>query len=1280
MPGTPRDGFGSRMTKAPAKMRLGMECFVKFILIALCLLPMLMQSAEVEITGSTATQAVLTYRAPTAAACEVVVSESESLTPPVNDVNEALFPGASLDSASAIGAQDSGQRVLVVGKRIAQLSGARMVSRALRADTDHFARVTCDGETTEVARFRTARIAGMVPADSGFNPEGHGNWGVPDFDWTDRTKPVIDPLTGAAIFRLTDPADAGFQTTRNFANYFGGDAWTNVNNVLSGTNSALARTANANPIFLGVDTAAITAYGGHDDNGWPRLSAMAVRLFGNGSDGNAENRQVDVCLSVDSGQSCYTDAIRVTLGQSTAEVAIPAQFPVSNFTGWSRPIPAHFWTTTGHVTVNGNNVTLSQNRDREVITFPHPKTGGSWFRPEWVAGTRIFIAGSSPACAQNYCTIASVQNRTNLTIVESISVTDAFYRAAALGVRIAKTNSTGNVSLSASVRMAAFLGHHNGAADMCSPLTVTTSVTRLGAPLGRTITGRLCVINRVRDTAGRLYFVGESEPETRLLSMNAVPTSIPDHTQAELPSGGGFLTSSNAFWSATNPNAYYLRAGTNAGSPSVFRLVYSGDYRENTGALWSYSLVGLVSAPDPVRWSNIFKGSKAPRLQILANTTYDESRWPSLTNLQFGGIVERKLFFFNLLASQDLPCAVFTFDTETGNFERWFDTLGNGIGGTKFAGCHGLRPYGKFVFLSARNLLFANPAVRYGGPFLTDVTHVIRNGAPSTNTALPEAPDGSYDAACPTDIKQLFKNMGAVGNECVTVRVSAEPCSVTPEANERVWTPCPSNPARSWVGKPVEPGDVIQDYGKSYNPGTDLDSEHMLIVKRRDLTGGAIELVLLRDSATGYACQIARARGRSCVAVRNQAQHAAGWNMVFRPLSGTILYDPATGEVDIENDAVGRGHFNIVQLPEDRHTFVGISAEGYGTRVNADSYAFSPVNTITRQPAFAGIRQTQSFAQSYPSTPTAAAKGTNMFLSTDWRHINSVFGSEWEAPGQTMGSPLTYTLQAGTTSVYKIGPVVGLTDYKREHLTMWAGLYVMGEKSGPDVNLTDADTWQFCYAYRAGECRVGSAQGELFAVIPQLETTIDRCHASQTSYRTPCLFVTGSVETQVVQFRIDRNEPTGVNQRSVGHSLTRPGAQSVYSSARMFGDSPKILSTVHHHNGWFTGAVLIDPGQMPDDSVNRTTYLPLQISGLPEGSLVEFGYTPQFFCTARQEACRVSSAALSEGQPFAYAHETLTPTQSSTNVITVPMLSGRVLYYRVVTNGEPGPVNVFAAR
>jgi len=77
---------------------------------------MLLGQTSVSVVGVTSTQAVLTYTAPGAGACTVEVSESNTYSPLVNDVNSTLFTGAGSDGGGAVG------RTFVVGKRRTDLA------------------------------------------------------------------------------------------------------------------------------------------------------------------------------------------------------------------------------------------------------------------------------------------------------------------------------------------------------------------------------------------------------------------------------------------------------------------------------------------------------------------------------------------------------------------------------------------------------------------------------------------------------------------------------------------------------------------------------------------------------------------------------------------------------------------------------------------------------------------------------------------------------------------------------------------------------------------------------------------------------------------------------------------------------------------------------------------------------------------------------------------------------------------------------------------------------
>jgi hypothetical protein len=192
-------------------------------------------------------------------------------------------------------------------------------------------------------------------------------------------------------------------------------------------------------------------------------------------------------------------------------------------------------------------------------------------------------------------------------------------------------------------------------------------------------------------------------------------------------------------------------------------------------------------------------------------------------------------------------------------------------------------------------------------------------------------------------------------------------------------------------------------------------------------------------------------------------------------------------------------------------------------------------------------------------------------------------------------------------------------------------------------------------------------------VIPKLETGIDHCHSSQLSYRTPCLFAVGPAQSQITESFIDRNDRVGLYQRGIGRGGTRPAAQYVYTHARSFGNSNRVLATQYHSQGVYSGAVLIDPGSLPHDTANRTTFQAVEVKNLPASSYIEFGYNPSFECTQRTEACKVAASAIDLTTPFYFAHETMS---STSGTVTIPALPGRVLYWRVVTSGTPGATQV----
>ena len=516
-----------------------------------------------------------------------------------------------------------------------------------------------------------------------------------------------------------------------------------------------------------------------------------------------------------------------------------------------------------------------------------------------------------------------------------------------------------------------------------------------------------------------------------------------------------------------------------------------------------------------------------------------------------------------------------------------------------------------------------------------------------------------------------------MGNQCIRLRLANQPCSSFSTLAERTATPCPGDPTRSWIGRNVQPGDAFQIW-----PATDqLDNEALLVVRVTPISGNVFEVEALRDYVNGYRCQSsANSLTRRCIAVPSQATYGnTGWSVRFLPQCYMTVWNPADGSFVCRNEWLQRGHYDTTGRPSDQFSAVGIDGSSgyYGQASQSDPASMAGSVGLAYIPQFPAGLTSANYVQSYISAEGADATGTAAQYGTDWRHYNPSLGSSIEATGQTIGGSLTITLQGGTSSVFRVSPINGLSSIKTTAWHVWVGQYILTDKSSATTGntLTDADPWRFCYAYAAGECRSGSSAGDFYMVVPGGMETLSNCNASQISYRTPCIFASNGVSGQLVQLYISGADPSGVKQRSLGFSGTRFGAQYVYSKMRLSPDGKYLFSTAHHYDGGATMAISIDPGGIPNDTRSGNAFVPV-VARASGNIVVEFGYNPSFHCTSRAEVCRANAATIG-ATPFLYASEAGSSTASSPTVA-IPALPGRVLYYRVVSGGVPGPTQVVA--
>jgi hypothetical protein len=163
---------------------------------------------EVRVVGTTPTQAILSYTAPSDDRCALEVSASPSFVPPVHDLDPSLFAGANFDNRPG-NVNQGRQRVFVIGKRSAEAAAkGHRVSRALQVSTTHYFRLKC-GTAVATGSFSTANLAaGKAYPEIPMVDRNHpGEYSWPDMAYGDRDPQMIDPLTGILFKPLSRPGE-----------------------------------------------------------------------------------------------------------------------------------------------------------------------------------------------------------------------------------------------------------------------------------------------------------------------------------------------------------------------------------------------------------------------------------------------------------------------------------------------------------------------------------------------------------------------------------------------------------------------------------------------------------------------------------------------------------------------------------------------------------------------------------------------------------------------------------------------------------------------------------------------------------------------------------------------------------------------------------------------------------------------------------------------------------------------------------------------------------------
>jgi len=1215
----------------------------------------------VKVEGVTSTQAVLSYEAPDNAACTVKVSESDTLSPLVHDVNPELFSGSNQDLGRPATVVNGQYRTVTIGARTSEkASNGWLYSRALQTFTQHYYSVECSSGTA-TGTFTTANIplGNTFPEPPPFNADGFGNYAWPTIDWADPSKTYIDPMTGVLV-KLAYPlpgrqsnSEWGTPTEYVFANYVDvNGAWSSAANVLNKSASgpfASYSGSQSDPLFLSFNAI---------QDGWAPgwgdvLDDVRLTLYGSGSESSADDRTVLACLSIDSGQSCVSSEIEFALGSGIGTVSGPSAYPLLQFRGWggSRYLRRNETSTQhGKVNVNGTTVTLAST-----------DASYNFFDTEWKAGSKIYIQDSAGTCPNNLCTIASVDSARQLTIQESPgTLTGKEYRSAAWGIRLRKKTGTGTVSINASYTYAKSSMPSmplSGSGDFCSKLTTTVSYAADGVTPITPVQGRLCSLQQTGGGQSLLILLIEDTGETRVLSdffFNSGPQQ-------------GWLSVPYGSFSTTDPLSIYVHAYDNTGSypkHALYRVQYDaaqGKFRHWVGDRYRYS-----SRPaDYLTWTNLTPGSSTKTIedQVSAAITTNPFYKPAMgANAGFVGILGNyAVYSMSFGGIQDSPCFAIRFDLTTGNLAQVADTMGGFSATGRWAGCHAVQAFGAddWLMVSASLLNGQNSNSYMHGPFeVRGVSQVYKGGTWSSDTAI-----GAGDFYTCT-AGNAYESKGATGANCLKIRITGEPCSAYPTASEKTDYPCPWDANRS-MPQTLQPGDYLW----VINPDRFFNgkNEKMLVISKTDIGDGAYELEVMRA---------ATCRGVPYYDGEGERTHANGWTAV---MSGTGLcggngwWLSATGNSWYPEDgALTNAHGTLGSgLSTDRYTMlVAGSASRFSQQVPEQFGKPAMYAQQQWRSSFGGVSlQAGVDVQSYLNKGQWTAPASEQVWALDLRHYNPSGGYGSELTSGIWSQ--TYSLVAGTTKVYKINNP-GVYGKVVPYLS-WAGRYLLKDMSGPNAAITDADDWRYCVARRAGECRAGSSVNDTFVNVPRASLSTN-CIVNQYSENYPCFHNGYSFGAWATQHDVSRDDPAGLNGRRLTMAFTGPGRQ--YQFKNLHATPSGRWAFVE--SGWVDGVrddmllVKLPPWPNAQQDGTRNGFVPIQVDLPPNEQYskarIRFGYAENgpvssFFCTSRQEAC-VTDEALT---PFAYEQsETLTPKSCQGGCsIAIPAIPGRVLYYRV---------------